>query len=69
LSLRRESDRSAQRRIAEDRWLVTAKDFDAWWDIPDLSALRSLRAPGPEPLAQAAADVGDTILTGEDGAT
>lgn len=57
------------RRISEDRWLVTSKDFDAWWDIPDLAALRSLRAPDPELLAQAAADFGDAILSGKDGAT
>jgi hypothetical protein len=52
-------------RINDNRWLVTAKDFDAWWDIPDLAALRSLRAPDPQLLAQAAADFGDAIITAE----
>ena len=50
-------------RVTSNRWLVTAGDFDAWWDIPDLSAFRSLRAPDPDLLAKAVADFGDAILS------
>jgi hypothetical protein len=60
--------------VAADRWLVSARDLQPWYDLPDYQTWRSdLRASGagtaadwvPAHLASARRDFGDMILTAE----
>jgi hypothetical protein len=53
------------REVAEDRWLVTARDLTEWFRPADASAVRSRQFPAPARRARARDDFGPMILTRE----
>ncbi|WP_224274129.1 hypothetical protein [Nocardioides lacusdianchii] len=51
--------------VAEDRWLVAARDLAAWFRPPEPSTVRSRQFPDPALRARAREDFGAMILTRE----
>lgn len=51
--------------VAEDRWLVAARDLAAWFRPPEPSAVRSRQFPDPALRTRAREDFGAMILTRE----